>query len=314
MVTDPPIRMSNHLQAVLMGDKIYIGGGYATSEEDAATIVAFDSRAKTWERLPRCPTKNFGLVVIPNRELLAVVAGTDATKNKTGKVYVLDPNSAEREWNLFPCTSMLNYRSSPSVVSYDKWLIAVGGEGRDGKIIDCVEKLDTTADEITCNWTNCAVLATKSTQFSITVVKDRLYAFCTNTKLPMYSTAMPSNTAYFAEMNDLLRSQVTTQADEVWHSLKPAVPIKSANVLTFQRSLYALGGFESAKVINSCIYRYEPDIENEGQSSKWIKVSDMPRTVYQCACTELNDGIFVYGKYFNQPGACAFTYGLRRLL
>ena len=310
VLEEPPIHMSNHPQAVVIEDKVYIGGGYATPLQDAARILVYDSRRRSWSKLPKCPTKYFGLAATFDGKL-AVVAGMEiATRTKTGLVYMLDPNSPQMEWEKFPCTSMHNFRSSLSVVSYRTWLIAVGGEGRDGKIIEAVEKLDTAPEleETKRHWSQCSKLATKSAHFTLSIVNDTLFAFCTKNKVPTLSVAIPSNAVFFARLDDLLASNQDTLQSDVWKELKD-LPIMSSTAVAYQGSLLALGGIEkgSFKTVSTCIYKYSD--ENE---LKWVKVGDLPHPICQCASTEFQNKIFVYGKMSGiTSGTCVYMYVLK---
>ena len=308
VLPEPPIHMSSHPHAVVIEDKVYIGGGYAKTKEEAATILVYDSQSRSWSTLPQCPTKYFGLATTYDGKL-AIIAGTDISgRTKTGRVYTWDPKQPQTTWEKFKCTSMLNYRSSVSVVSYGKWLIAAGGEGRDGMIIDSVEKLDTTAEENKRHWTSCSKLVTKSNHLSLTIVDDKVFVFCTNTKVPTSSVAMPSNAVFFASVTKLLESNGETPQNEVWQEIKH-LPIKSSTAVSFKGSLLALGGLENSSVQNVSmgIYRYNAQSDEESQGAQWEKVGDLPDQIYQCASTEFRNKIFVYGKSY-QRGTCVFMH------
>ena len=315
MLQEPPIHMTSHPQAVVLDDKVYLGGGYAMPEQDAATVLMFDSQTKTWSTpFPRCPTKYFGLTHI-NRKL-AIVAGTEySSRTKTGYVYTWDLESDEPQtkWERLECTSMLNYRSLVSVVSYGKWLIAVGGEGRDGRLIDAVEKLNTAeAEPNKFHWTTCAKLSTKSVQLSLSIVDDKLFAFCASDKVPTSSVLMPSNAVFWADLDQLVDSNKDTPQAEIWHEIKQ-LPIKSSTALSFKGSLYALGGIEktSFNKVSNCVYKYNDNADgDESPGAVWRKVCELPFAIYQCATVQLGDEIFLYGKS-NEHGMCVYTYALK---
>ena len=312
VLQDPPIHMTSHPQAVVMDGKVYLGGGYAMPEEHAATVLMFDSQAKTWSTpFPKCPTRYFGLALV--NEKLAIVAGTEYSRRiKTGYVYTWDLKSQEQtEWERLQCTSMLNYRSFVSVVSCGNWLIAVGGEGRDGMIVDAIEKLDTEAKPNKRHWTTCAKLSTKSVQLSLSVVGEKLFAFCTSNKVPTLRVGMPSNAVFWASLDQLLGSNKDTPQAEVWHEVNH-LPIKSSTALSFKGSLYALGGIEKSSYskVSKCIYKYDQNpAGDKSPGAIWRKVSELPFPVYQCATVELDNEIFVYGKS-NEHGICVYTYAL----
>ena len=313
MIRDPPIHMTSHPQAVVLDDKVYLGGGYAMPEDHAATVLVYDSQGKTWSTpFPRCPTKYFGLSHINDK--LAVVAGTEySSRTKTGYVYTWDlrAEQPQTKWERLECTSMLNYRSLVSVVSYGKWLIAVGGEGRDGRLIDAVERLDTEAEPNKCHWSTCAKLSTKSVQLSLSIVDGKLFAFCVSDKVPTSSVLMPSSAVFWASLDQLLKSSKDTPQAEVWHEVK-CLPIKSSTALSFKGSLYALGGIEknSFSKVSNCVYKYNHNANgDETPNAVWKKVCELPYAIFQCATVQLGDEIFLYGKS-NEHGICVYTYTL----
>ena len=297
----------NHPQAVVVDNNVYIGGGFATPEEDAATVLVFDSLAKVWSTLPRCRNKYFGMAVVNHQ--LVVVAGIELSgRTKSGLIYRW--NQGSQQWELFPSKPMCTPRALLSIVSYDKWLIAVGGEDRDGKVVDSVEKLDHTAEPNECCWSECSKLSTKSTHLSLSVVGNKLFAFCTTTKVPTSTVGMPSNIVFCTSLDDLLSSESTT--NPVWQEIRH-LPIKAATAVAFNDSLLALGGIEkkTARKVSTCVYKLEYDSTSghESPSATWKKVGDLPHALYQCASTQLCNSIFLYGKS-NEHGTCVYMYTL----
>jgi hypothetical protein len=190
-------------------------------------------------------------------------------------------------------------------------LIAVGGEGRDGKLIDAVEKLDTEAEPNKCHWTTCAKLSTKSVQLSLCIVNDKLFAYCVTDKVPTSSVLMPSSAVFWGSLDQLIGSNKDTPQAEVWHEIR-YLPIKSSTALSFNGSLYALGGIEknSFNKVSNCVYKYNDTADGgESPSAVWKKVSELPFAIYQCATVQLGDEIFLYGKS-NEHGMCVYTYAL----
>lgn len=289
--TQPPFPMSNHPQAVVLDDHIYMGGGFAPSE-DVATVLEFDPCKLEWKKLAKCPTKYFGMAVMKKK--LFVVAGTEISgRTKTGRVYSWDSESME--WKPFPGTSMLAYRSTPSVVSYaERWLIAIGGEDKNGQILNSVERLDIdeTPDHKR-HWLYCSKLPIKCAHFSSAVVGNKLYTFGTTTHGATSRVGMPSNSVFCAPLDILLSSEANTGA--VWQEIMH-LPLKASTALSFNGSLLALGGIEMASIgkASSYIYKLEYD-DQESPKPVWKKAGDLPCALYQCAGTQFLNNIFVHG-------------------
>jgi N-acetylneuraminic acid mutarotase len=172
--------MSNYPQAVVRNNHIYVGGGFAKSD-DIATLQEYDPQHNRWDKsiAEQCPTKYFGMAVVKNQ--LLIIGGTDTlSKTKRGLVYSLDFKT--KKWIRFQRSSMLAYRSSPSVVTYkNRWLIAIGGEDKDGQVLSSVETLDIDIPEDKRYWHYCSALPVKSAHFTSAIVGDMLFTFGTTT-------------------------------------------------------------------------------------------------------------------------------------
>ena len=306
--TAPPINMSNYPQAVVCNNRIYLGGGFAKSA-DVAKLLEYDPQHDRWNTsvADQCPTKYFGMAVVKNK--LLIIGGTDiSSKTKRGLVYSLDFES--KKWNRFQCLSMLAYRSTPSVVSYgDKWLIAIGGEDKDGQVLSSVERLDVESPEGNGYWCSCSALPVKSAHFSSAIVGDMLFTFGTTTYGATMSVGMPSNSVFFAPLDRLLLSNGKTESRSVWYQIRH-LPLKSSTAVSFNGSLFALGGTEKGYGdASTSIFKLKYDQAPDNESA-WIKVGDLPISLCQCASTQNGNSIFVHGRRVKTPDVCVYTLTL----
>ena len=303
--TAPPINMSNYPHAVVWNNRIYLGGGFAKSE-DVAKLLEYDPQHDRWSTsvVDQCPTKYFGMAVVDNK--LLIIGGTDISSGKKrGLVYSLDFKS--KKWNHFQCLSMLAYRSTPSVVAYDdKWLIAIGGEDKNSQVLSSVERLDVKSLEDSRYWCSCSALPVKSAHFTSAIVDDKLFTFGTTTYGATLSVGMPSNSVFFAPLDQLLSSDAKPESESVWQQIRD-LPLKAATAVSFNGSLFALGGTEkSYGEASTSIYKLKYD-ENEPLKAMWIQVGDLPIPLCQCACIQNENGIFVYGRRVKEPDVCVYT-------
>ena len=296
--------MSTYPQAIVLDGHIYMGGGYAPSE-NAATVLDFDVKTMEWKTLENCPTKYFGLAVV--KKQLFVIGGIDISSHTTsGRVYFWDEKSSS--WILFKCTSMLMYRSTPSVVSYDdKWLIAIGGEDKGRKIVNSVEKINVEEPKNSCRWYNCAKVPISCAHFSSVIIDDNIFVFTTTTSGLGSSVGMPSNKVFCTSVETLLSSQAACSS--VWHEIVN-LPLKASTALSFNGSLLALGGLEKPGSVSSSIYQLEYN-EASNQSSPepmWTKVGDLPCGLYQCAAVQYENAIFVHGLNIQNSEPCVYFH------
>ena len=288
--------MSNYPQAVVRNNRIYIGGGFAKSD-DIATLQEYDPQQNKWDKsiAEPCPTKYFGMAVVKNQ--LLIVGGTDtSSKRKHGLVYCLDFKT--KKWSRFQKSSMLVYRSSPSVVTYkDRWLIAIGGEDKDGQVLSSVERLDIDNPDDERYWEYCSPLPVKSLHFTSAIIDDMLFSFGTTTYGATMSVGMPSNRVFFAPLGKLLKSSNKTES--VWQDIHH-LPLKESTAVSFNGSLFALGGTSTS------IFRLEYSQEPKNKAT-WIHVGDLPVPLCQCACTQNGNNMFVHGRRVKTPDVCVYT-------
>ena len=127
-----PLGMSD-AQAVVLGDKVYIGGGDSTHHSQAVLLI-YDYSNDSWETLDT-PTVNYALTTYNSQ--LVLVGGRDPnSKHVTNQLWALDE---QWQWtqSLPPMTTG---RSWASAVSMDHYLIVAGGH--DEHILDVVEVYD----------------------------------------------------------------------------------------------------------------------------------------------------------------------------
>ena len=233
------MNMSNYPQAVVRNNRIYVGGGFAKTG-DIGTLLEYDPKHDRWDRsiAEQCPTKYFGVAVVKNE--LLIIGGTDiSSEKKRGLVYSLDFET--KKWNCFQRSSMLVYRSSPSVVAYkDRYLIAIGGEDKNGQVLNSVERLNIDDSEY---WRYCSALPVKSAHFTSAIIGNMLFTFGTTTYGATMSVGMPSNSVFFAPLDKLVDDKLNHKTASYWQEIRH-LPLKASTAVSFNGSLFALGGTE----------------------------------------------------------------------
>ena len=132
-----PFHMTNNIQAVVIGDNVYVGGGY-TRSMNMGVVMVYSIGTKSWRRLPPQKSKYFGMTAVNNQ--LVLVGGQGISNHKVTNVLPAWDEPSQRWTHPFP--EMPTSRYSPSVVSYQKWLI-VAGDSYSNK----VELLDTLSGQ-----------------------------------------------------------------------------------------------------------------------------------------------------------------------
>ena len=133
-----PYRMSTTIQAVVIGDNVYVGGGLTPSENNGIVMV-YSLATGSWRTLPPSETMWFGMAAVNNQ--LVLVGGNNIPLNEVTGVLAMWNESSRTL--ILPFPEMPTPRHSPSVVSYQKWLVVAGGLEAGGYHSDKVEILDT---------------------------------------------------------------------------------------------------------------------------------------------------------------------------
>ena len=280
---DMPYRMSTTIQAIVIGDNVYIGGGYTLiSLVNCCTVMVYSLASGSWSKLPPHETQWFGMAAVNNE--LVLVGGLVSTKAVTGILAMWDEGS--RTWTR-PFPEMPTPRHSSSVISYQKWLVVAGGQIRRESFSysNKVEILDTLSRQ----WYEGPPIPSGCKDMSSAINGNMWY-------LSSGLDSQGNNEHVFCVCLDELISQALSQSagntsppqPSPWQTLTDTLPTQVySTLLVLNGALLTVGGIES-----SAIHRYQPS------SRSWVKVGDLPTKRWQCACTVLPNGeIFVVGGY-----------------
>ena len=272
-----PFPMSSSLQAIVIGNVVYVGGGYNSIGYYGATVMVYSLETGSWRTLPPYESWYFGIAAV-NNQLVLVGGRSKSTHKVTNVLGVWDERS--RTWT-HPFPVMPTARHSPSVISYQKWLVVAGGAGE--TYSNTVELLDTLSGQ----WYEGSLLPNQCIEMSSTISGNMWY-------LSGGISSQEANKHVFSVYLDELISQAVSQpagatsppTPSPWQTL-PETPLTRSTVLILDGALLAVGGLRS-----SAIHLYRPS------SKSWVKVGDLPTQRGQCACTVLPSGeMFVAGGY-----------------
>ena len=265
---------------VVFKEKLYIGGGNASSGKERQTVVVYDPKQDSYDTLPPYTYKYFSMAVVNNQ--LVLVGGWDVQTNKvTNKLGVW--NEQSRRWT-HPLPPMTTACSTPSVATHNnRWLVVMGGW--DGKNhLSRVEILDTTEPG---QWYHAASLPQPCCPALPATIGNMCYLLGGITE-----GVVPSKEVFSVCLDDLV-SQAASQSTSAsapptpspWHSL-PDTPLTYSTALAFNGALLAVGGYGGS----TAIYHYQPS------SRSWIKAGELPSGRLQCTCTVLPSGdLYVAG-------------------
>ena len=265
---------------VVFKEKVYIGGGNASSVRERQTVVVYHLKQDSHDTLPPYTCKWFSMAVVNNQ--LVLVGGWDVqTKEMTNKLGVW--NEQSKSWT-HPLPPMTTACTSPSVATHNnRWLVVMGGY--DGKNSHSrIEILDTTESR---RWYHAASLPQPCSHALPATIGNVCYHLGGYTK-----GTVTSEKAFSVCLDDLISQAVSQPASasapptpSPWQSL-PDTPLIYSTALAFNRALLAVGG----GLGSTAIYHYQPS------SRSWIKAGELPTQRSQCTCTVLPSGdLYVAG-------------------
>ena len=273
-----PFETWGYAKVVVMKEKVYIGGGLASSDRKERTIFVYDPQHYCYDTLPPYTYKYFSMAVVNNQ--LVLVGGMHVQNGKrTNKLGVWN-----RKWT-HPLPPMITARFSPSVVAHNnRWLVVMGGHG-DGADLSHVEILDTSKSR---QWYCATAMPHPCYQVLPVTIGNMCYL------LGGFTTGGASNKVLSVCLDSLITQAVSQPeagasappASSPWQAL-PDTPLIRSTGVSFNGALLAVGGSDSNE-----IYHYQPS------SRRWIKAGELPTVRGGCTCIVLPCGeMFVAGGY-----------------
>ena len=258
-------------QAVVMGEKVYMGGGL-TDNENVRQIFQYDPSGDEWSRLPPCQVGIFAMAQFKGN--LITVGGIPDGGGLTGKVYRFKEQSLKWEEFLKP---MPTGRFFLSVATTQSAIVASGGatDVRDGEPV-CSATVEVYSSE-TSQWHTADPLPVPCGAMSSVTIADTWYLLGAQG-----TDGKDLTTVQYTPLTTLIQ-KATSPTDQsaspktVWKTL-PNTPLKRAAAASLSGSLLAVGGWDD-KHISPALYVFLP------LTNSWVRVTtgDLPEP--RCACT-----------------------------
>ena len=245
-------------QAVVVGRKVYIGGG--STEGGSNKILEYTIEGGQWREI-ETPVWAFGMAVVNDQVI--ITGGKDRGDSPTNQVWVLD--SPTNTWTQ-PFPAMPAARWWSSAVGYKRWVLVVGGRGE-----KCVEVLDTKSKQ----WYTGSPLPSDAPRPSLTVIQDTLYVVWRESAVSVSIPMFISDAMSLSQTSDSTNEPRPTQ----WQSL-PDTPTSHPAITSFHGYLLTVAAWDSP---SSTISMYLPHTE------QWMPVAQLPTPRDRCTCVVLPD-------------------------
>ena len=225
-------------QAVVMGEKVYVGGGHPKSGEDRKQVFQYNPSSDEWSHLPPCQV-NF-VAMAQFEEKFITVGGILHGGGYTGKVYRFRERS--QKWVEF-LKPMPTCRAHLSVATTKSAIVASGGfiGVRDGKRVPCAN-VEVYSSE-TAQWHTAEPLPVPCWAMTSVTIADTWYQLG-----GIGADGMSIPTVLYAHLTTLIQRAISLTHPSashmtVWKTL-PDNPLKESAAASVNENLIAVGGWD----------------------------------------------------------------------
>ena len=256
-----PVGMSS-AQAVVLGNKVYVGGDTPTIATDCNIYSCYFTGDITWKTLKSSPQWS---ALTTYQERLVLVGGVDpSTYSPTNQLWVMEE---EGTWTQ-PLPPMPTPRWGASAATIQNNLIVAGGKGRQGEYLDVVEVYNGR------QWASA-----RSLPRACYVMKSAVL----NGIWHLVGGVDRGRKVFCASLESLVASAQSVVTENVWKTL-PEVRHKWSSTAVWGGRLMAVGG---GRPTSSDILSYSPHTQS------WVKVGDLPVGLNSTCTTVLPTGELV---------------------
>jgi len=274
-------------QAVVMGEKVYVGGGLSKKSNH---VMKYNTTRDEWSRLPPHHVCYFAMAQFTGN---LITVGGGIPGSVTGKVYHFKEESQNWEEFLKP---MPTARFLLSVATTQSAIIASGGTTgvRDDEASRCAT-VEVYCSE-TSQWYTADPLPAPHHVMSSVTIADTCFLLGGNdaNNKPLASVLYASLTSLVQKATSPTRQSASHAS--VWKTL-PDTPLKLSAAACLSGHLLAVGGHNTNKESSPAVNFFFP------LNSSWVRITtgDLPEPRHRCTAVQLSsNSIIVIGGKDNQ--------------
>ena len=261
-------------QAVVMGEKVYIGGGLDETS-GGAQVFQYDPSLDKWSSLPPNNVTWFAMVEFMGN--LITVGGLIHNETAvTGDVYCFNEQSQKWEEFLKPMLSARYYHSAATTQSA---VVTSGGFTVKDDVPLPSATVEVYSSE-TSQWHTADPLPVPCWVMTSVTIADTWYQLGGNGPQNGMSTVL------YAPLTALIQkatspTQQSASHMSVWKTL-PDTPLLGSAAASLSGNLVAVGGYDDISV-SPAVYNFLPD------TNSWVRVTgDLPEPRYNCTAVLLS--------------------------
>ena len=244
-------------------------------------IYSYNTVHQSWEDIPGCPVSSFSMAVLDN--LLTIIGGKSIDLAPVSTLYSYS-YSAKNWMQEFPSMQVERYWTISNV--YESFLVVIGGEGKDRRVLKTVEVLDLG----TRQWSFASSLPRPMDSAASTICGDHLYVGGGSHPDTARYVTVCSLTHLLEDLHEEQRSiSASLSQQRIWNQVDD-LPYLKTSLTSVDGYLFAVGGKDEVDQPTSAIYV----LDTVGK--KWEKVSEMTYPRSSCYAIALpNNEIMVVG-------------------
>ena len=286
-----PVREIRDAQAVLLGDKVYVGGGQTS--RGANRLCMYNLTTDEWSLSLDTPVSEFALIAY--QSYLVLVGGKECSirdgsdRPATSKLRTMIHHDEWRE-TLPPMTTK---RQCASAIGFTGNIVVAGGKDDKRRVLDTVEVYNGQ------HWAKAHHLPEPCSFMKSAVLTGHWY---------LMGGRGQDKEVYYASLDSLVASCQPGEKPlpSVWKRL-PDVPHERSSTAVFGKRLIAVGREHSLP--SSSIHAYSPHIQS------WIHVGNMPVKLQSTCTTVLPTGqLMVMGRHDGISVLESYVYTCRTSL
>ena len=270
-----PFAMCCYIQCLRIGEKIFVGGGYANIEWNYYLVMEYSIKSDVWNTLPRYIAKNFAMASI--NDTLALIGGEQKQSVGFVGVWRTGPN----KWT-FPFPLMPVPCGFSSAICYKSRLVVVGGFMTPFADLTTVQILDLNTKQ----WFKGPPAPKPINSMKSTRIGNMWYLMggftegVDNSIIDAYSFSLDSL---------FIERMASASTSDMWKEL-PSLTTFLSYPFNLDGSLMAVGGEDTktSKYV-STIQKYSPDRDC------WEVVGNLPHEYFTTSCINVDDKIYVMG-------------------
>ena len=279
-------------QVIVMGEKVYMGGGETEGVKDYRQVFQYDPSQDTWSHLPSHHVIAFGMAAFAGN-LVTVGGVIPDDGGATSKVYHFKEQS--QRWEEF-VRPMPTARAQPSVATTQSAIVASGGVTGfrdDNKAVTCVA-VEVYSSE-SSQWHTAHSLPVPCWGMSSVTIADTWYQLGGTSTDGNFVPIVKYTSLSILIQKATLPSHVSGSHLSVWNTL-PDTPLTASAAVSLSGSLVAIGGGEEKTGVSPAVYVFFPFINS------WIRATgNLPEPRRVSTAVQLSSNqVLVVGGYDNQ--------------